>query len=141
MTHTSILIILMTKSIELPFSKYIQFCLPKNLKPVTNFLHILTSPWNQTMERRESTEHATHNTSKRSSHLQLSPDWWNNTRFHCNTLHKWMKLHPSVRSLGEYTHFLSSHFLIRISCPVTLPPEFRVWLSMRCLVTLFASTY
>lgn len=34
------------------------------------------------------------------------------------------KLHPSVRSLGEHIHFLSSHFLIRISYPVTLPPEF-----------------
>ena len=40
LTHTNLLIILITKSIELPFSKYTQFILPKNLKPVTNFLHI-----------------------------------------------------------------------------------------------------
>ena len=65
-----------------------------------------------------------HKTHLNSTHIRSSPlaDGTKPTLTTIRKANEW-KLYPSVRSLGEYIHFLSSHFLIRISYPVTLPAE------------------
>lgn len=39
----------MSKTIKVPYSLCMKFILPKNLKHITNSLHISTSPGNQTL--------------------------------------------------------------------------------------------